>query len=180
MPDSSSRQATQFLRREASAIPFVSWALRDSNPRPSPCKGDALPAELSARSHTIGMPAGSAHHVSQGDGQAGGPASLAPVEALLPVGAVVLAVRTDQDLNSPGHRACPRHSALVGIEGGAVAEEAVRPVRRPHGAEDIRSVRPAAGTRRREGSGWSQPHGRPRPCSPRRRPGCPASSSCAR
>src|SRR5438132_9842142 len=25
------------------------WALRDSNPRPSPCKGDALPAELSAR-----------------------------------------------------------------------------------------------------------------------------------
>ena len=25
------------------------WALRESNPRPSPCKGDALPAELSAR-----------------------------------------------------------------------------------------------------------------------------------
>src|SRR6188472_3636117 len=26
------------------------WALRVSNPRPSPCKGDALPAELSAHS----------------------------------------------------------------------------------------------------------------------------------
>jgi hypothetical protein len=29
------------------------WALRDSNPRPSPCKGDALPAELSARSFRV-------------------------------------------------------------------------------------------------------------------------------
>ena len=25
------------------------WVLRGSNPRPSPCKGDALPAELSTR-----------------------------------------------------------------------------------------------------------------------------------
>ena len=61
------------------------WALRDSNPRPSPCKGDALPAELSARSPTIGMPAGSAHHVSKGDGQTGGAASLAAIKALLPI-----------------------------------------------------------------------------------------------
>ena len=27
----------------------VWWVLRGSNPRPSPCKGDALPAELSTR-----------------------------------------------------------------------------------------------------------------------------------
>jgi hypothetical protein len=109
------------------------WALRDSNPRPSPCKGDALPAELSARSTTIGMPARAAHHISQGDGQTGRPASHAPIEALLPIGTIVLAVRADQDLRSPCHRARPRHRALVGIEGGAVAEEAARPVRRPHG-----------------------------------------------
>ena len=30
---------------------FKWWALRDSNPRPSPCKGDALPAELNALNH---------------------------------------------------------------------------------------------------------------------------------
>ena len=28
---------------------FYWWVLRGSNPRPSPCKGDALPAELSTR-----------------------------------------------------------------------------------------------------------------------------------
>jgi hypothetical protein len=85
------------------------------------------------------MPAGPAHHVSKRDGQAGGPASPAPIEALLPIRAIVLAVRADQDLNTPGHRARPRHLALVGIEGGAVAEEAARPVRRPHESKDIRS-----------------------------------------
>jgi hypothetical protein len=85
------------------------------------------------------MPAGSAHHVSQGDGQAGGAASPAPVEALLPIGAIVLAVRADQDLRAPRHRPRPRHLALVGIEGGTVAEEAARPVRRPHERKDIRT-----------------------------------------
>src|SRR5882757_1505523 len=38
------------------------WVLRGSNPRPSPCKGDALPAELSTpleegRKYTRGRPA---------------------------------------------------------------------------------------------------------------------------
>src|SRR5260370_37675009 len=38
------------------------WVLRGSNPRPSPCKGDALPAELSTpleegRENTRGSPA---------------------------------------------------------------------------------------------------------------------------
>jgi hypothetical protein len=81
------------------------------------------------------MPAGSAHHISKGDGQPCRAASLAPIQALLPVGPVVLAVRTDQHLHPAGHRARPRHLALVGIEGGAVAEEAARPVRRPHDQE---------------------------------------------
>ena len=83
------------------------------------------------------MPARAAHHISQGDGQAGGAASLAPIQALLPVGAVVLAVRADQDLRAPCYRPRPRHRAFVGVEGGTVAEEAARPVRRPHAREDI-------------------------------------------
>ena len=29
------------------------WAIRDSNPKPSPCKGDALPIELIARSNNF-------------------------------------------------------------------------------------------------------------------------------
>ena len=55
MPESSSRQATQFLRREASAIPFVSWALRDSNPRPSPCNGEEN-VQVRRVSSCFGMP----------------------------------------------------------------------------------------------------------------------------
>jgi hypothetical protein len=81
------------------------------------------------------MPARSAHHRSQGDGQAGRAASLAPIQGLRPVRAVVLAVRTDQDLHPAGDRPRPRQVALVGIEGGTVAEEAARPVRRPHDPE---------------------------------------------
>ena len=81
------------------------------------------------------MPARPAHHVSQGDGQAGRAASLAPVQLVLPIGAVVLAVRADQNLHPSRHRARPRHLALVRIEGGAATEEAARPVRRPHGPE---------------------------------------------
>ena len=35
---------------ETPRFPTLSWwVLRGSNPRPSPCKGDALPAELSTR-----------------------------------------------------------------------------------------------------------------------------------
>jgi hypothetical protein len=33
----------------ASRYNYIWWVLRGSNPRPSPCKGDALPAELSTR-----------------------------------------------------------------------------------------------------------------------------------
>ena len=36
-------------RQASPGARHVRWALRGSNPRPSPCKGDALPAELSAR-----------------------------------------------------------------------------------------------------------------------------------
>jgi hypothetical protein len=82
------------------------------------------------------MPARSAHHVPQGDGQAGRPASPAPVQALLPIRTVVLTVRAHEHLLPHGHRACPRQLALVGIEGRTVAEEAARPVRRPHDPED--------------------------------------------
>ena len=106
------------------------WALRDSNPRPSPCKGDALPAELSAR--TRGVSARSAHHLSEGDGQPGASAILASVQISGPIGTIVLAVRTDQDLSPADHRPRPGHLALVGIERGAMTEETARPVRRPH------------------------------------------------
>jgi hypothetical protein len=106
------------------------WALRDSNPRPSPCKGDALPAELSAR--TRGVAAATAHDLPQRGGQTRRAASLAPVQAVGPVRAVVLAIRTHQHLHPARHRPRPRHLSLVGIEGGTVAEEAPRPVRRPH------------------------------------------------
>src|SRR5439155_23929234 len=41
------------------------WALRDSNPRPSPCKGDALPAELSARACGRRVTARAAYHVAE-------------------------------------------------------------------------------------------------------------------
>ena len=78
------------------------------------------------------MPARPAHDLPQREGQARRAASLAPVEAVGPVGAVVLAVRTDQHLHPIRHRPRPRDRTLIGIEGGAVAEEAARPVRRPH------------------------------------------------
>jgi hypothetical protein len=78
------------------------------------------------------MPARPAHDLPQREGQAGRAASIAPVQALVPVGAIVLAIRTDQHLHPTRHRSRPRHSALVGIEGRAVAEEAAWPVRRPH------------------------------------------------
>lgn len=34
---------------------LIWWVLRGSNPRPSPCKGDALPAELSTRNKRLVM-----------------------------------------------------------------------------------------------------------------------------
>src|SRR5262245_42084923 len=83
------------------------WALRDSNPRPRPCKGRALPAELSARSR--GVAARPACHLSEGDGQPGASASLTSVQAVRPIGAVALTVRADQDLSPADHRPRPRH-----------------------------------------------------------------------
>ena len=53
------------------------WALRGSNPRPSPCKGDALPAELSARLR--GVTARSTDHIAELDRQARSAARGAPV-----------------------------------------------------------------------------------------------------
>lgn len=78
------------------------------------------------------MPAGPAHHLAKRDRQAGRAASLAPIQPLGPVGPVPLAVRTDQDLSPVRNRADPGRLALVRIEGGAMTEEAARPVRRPH------------------------------------------------
>ena len=43
------QQPMRATHRRASPISLFSWVLRDSNPRHSPCKGDALPAELSTR-----------------------------------------------------------------------------------------------------------------------------------
>ena len=37
------------LKKTAFAVLIKWWAIRDSNPKPSPCKGDALPIELIAR-----------------------------------------------------------------------------------------------------------------------------------
>jgi len=81
------------------------------------------------------MAARPAHDLPQREGKARPAASLAPIQALGPVGTIVLAVRTDQHLRPARHRPRPRDLALVGIEGGTVAEEAARPVRRPHEEE---------------------------------------------
>ena len=35
------------------SVNFLWWVLRGSNPRPSPCKGDALPAELSTQAFIL-------------------------------------------------------------------------------------------------------------------------------
>src|SRR3954454_2183870 len=58
------------------------WALRGSNPRPSPCKGDALPAELSARFRGR-VPARATHHITELDRQSRAAERSPPVD---PVG----------------------------------------------------------------------------------------------
>src|SRR6185503_12882834 len=68
------------VRRPPARFPW--WALRVSNPRPSPCKGDALPAELSARLR--GVTARSTDHVAELDRQARATAGGAPVQAIGP------------------------------------------------------------------------------------------------
>src|SRR5262247_2653727 len=96
------------------------WALRGSNPRPSPCKGDALPAELSARSRGCRVAARATHHVAELDRQARRAARVAPVESVGPTG-LALALGTDQDLPSVRDRSRPRHGSFVRVVGGATA-----------------------------------------------------------
>ncbi len=115
------------------------WALRGSNPRPSPCKGDALPAELSARFRGR-VTARTTHHVAELDRQPRAAAGGAPVKAIGP-SRLRLTRRADQHLPPAGHPACPRHRTLVGVVGRAAASPACRSihrlvgsVERPHAA----------------------------------------------
>src|SRR6185437_16720951 len=85
------------------------WVLRGSNPRLSPCKGDALPAELSTRKardfSIIGAPVPAAG--APPPERAGGPGSSGPglrrgTERAAGAGArKVIGPRP-----APGHRAC--------------------------------------------------------------------------
>jgi hypothetical protein len=117
------------------------WALEGSNLRPSPCKGDALPAELSARAfRACRVPAGPAHDLAEHRREARPSADLAPVQARCPVGPVALALGAHQRLPPGGHRPHPRRPSLVGIVGGTAAKGTPRPVarrrrsvQRPHG-----------------------------------------------
>jgi hypothetical protein len=116
------------------------WALRGSNPRPSPCKGDALPAELSARLR--GVTARSTDHVSELDRKPCAAARRAPVQAFGPI-RFRLAGGADQHLTPTCHRPRPRHRSLVGVVGGTAASPARRPfvrlvesVKRPHAGKD--------------------------------------------
>src|SRR5262245_26643996 len=93
-------------------IDDLRWALRGSNPRPSPCKGDALPTELSARFR--GVSARPADHIAELDRQPGAAARDAPVEPVGP-SRFRLTRRADEDLPPAGHRSRPRHRTLVGV-----------------------------------------------------------------
>ncbi len=104
------------------------WALRVSNPRPSPCKGDALPAELSARFRG-GVAARPADHVAELDRQPRAAARGAPVQAVGP-SRLRLTRRADQYLPPAGHRSCPRHRTLVGVVGRTAASPACRSIHR--------------------------------------------------
>ena len=104
------------------------WALRVSNPRPSPCKGDALPAELSARFRG-GVAARPADHVAELDRQPRAAARGAPVQAVGP-SRLRLTRRADQYLPPAGHRSRPRHRTLVGVVGRTAASPACRSIHR--------------------------------------------------
>jgi hypothetical protein len=134
------------------------WALRGSNPRPSPCKGDALPAELSARSR--GVTARPTDHIAELDRQPCGAAGVAPVKAVGPA-VLRLARGADQYLPTSRHRPRPRHRALVGVEGGAAAPPARRSFRlvgsveRPHAGKDTGVTFPFSDSGRRVAPwGW--------------------------
>src|SRR6266480_2692742 len=123
------------------------WALRDSNPRPSPCKGDALPAELSARACGCRVTARAAHHVAELHRQARRTARLAPIQTVGP-SRVALALRAHEHLSPARHRPSPRHRTLVGVVGGTAAAPTRRSiarlvgsVERPHGPQGYASRR---------------------------------------
>ena len=116
------------------------WALRVSNPRPSPCKGDALPTELSARA--LCVTACPAHHLTQGHRQACSSTCGAAIEPFGPVLALLHAHRADQHLPPARDRPHPRSIPLAGIVGWATAEGTSRSVtprgrtvQRPHGQQ---------------------------------------------
>ena len=101
------------------------WALEGSNLRPSPCKGDALPTELSARARRgFRVAASPADHLSQHQGKARCPACRAPIQPRGPVRSLQLALRTYQRLPSARHPSDPRLPAFVGIEGRTAANGA--------------------------------------------------------
>ena len=138
------------------------WALRDSNPRPSPCKGDALPAELSARvPRELRVTARAAHHSPELRRQACSSAGATPVQALGPVHALRLARRADQHLPAARDRPHPRRLPLVGIVRGSAAQGTPRSVARgegtvlrPHGSQGYRRT---SGSARTDGHACRQP-----------------------
>src|ERR1043165_8302323 len=106
------------------------WALRDSNPRPLPCKGSALPTELSARQPcglerlAADVAARATHDLTEHRREPCRPAPFASIELDRPVGAILLTPRTHEDLSASRRRAHPRPLALVGVVGGASAQAA--------------------------------------------------------
>jgi hypothetical protein len=123
------------------------WALRGSNPRPSPCKGDALPTELSARFRGR-MSARPTDHITELDRQPRAAARSAPVE---PVGPARLRLtrRADEHLPPAGHRSRPRHRTLVGVVGRATASPACRSIHRRVGSVERPHVGQDTGASRR-------------------------------
>ena len=151
-------------------LPFPSWALEGSNLRPSPCKGDALPAELSARAlGACRVAAGATHDLAEHRRQARPSADLAPVQPCGPVEPVALALGAHQRLPPAGHRPHPRRPSLLGIVRGTAAERTSRPVarrrrsvQRPHGLPGYAPV-PTGGPER-EGRNPRERH-RMAPCT---------------
>ena len=107
----------------------IRWALQGSNLRPSPCKGDALPAELSARSRGCHVSARSAHHVAELHRQARRTAGGAPIESVGPA-RLALALGTDQHLPPARDRPRPRNGPLVRVVGEATAPPTSRSIAR--------------------------------------------------
>jgi hypothetical protein len=105
------------------------WALQGSNLRPSPCKGDALPAELSARSRGCRVSARAAHHVTELHRKPRRTARGAPIESVGPA-RLALALGTDQHLPPARDRPRPRHGSLVRVVGEATAPPARRSIAR--------------------------------------------------